>query len=163
MIFIDWHRLCLIALPLALAGLCVLLMWQARRKPLWARILVATLATLLAVASAGPAIFLTAIAMATRQMASMPIYSPNRNLAARVETWEGILATDNGTNVKIYSLHGFRSAFAYGGDEQSVAPENVRWIDDHTLEVRYSYEDEHTCDSTPEIRVICLPLSASRP
>ncbi len=41
MIFIHWREFFAIALPLTLTTLFVLLMWQAKRKPLWVRILTA--------------------------------------------------------------------------------------------------------------------------
>lgn len=154
----DLRLICLIVLPLMIAGLCVLLIWQAQSRPQWIRVFVWFAATPLLLAGCVSACFFIWVASFYRQTVSQPISSPNGRFAARVETWEGFFATDGGTNVKIYSLHGLGSAWAYGGDEYSVEPGNVRWVDDRTLEVRYSYDDEHTCKSTRDIRVICLPI-----
>jgi hypothetical protein len=163
MIFVDWRPFLLIALSLTLAALCVLLIWQVKRRPRWARILVWLTATPLLLSSSALTVFFIWIVLSQRQTVSQPIYSPNGKLAARVETWEGLFAGDDGTNVKVYSLHGLSSAWAYGGDEYSVEPGNIRWLDDHTLELRYTYDDEHTCDSPREIHVICLPIDVPGP
>lgn len=161
MIFaVDWRQFWLIVLPLTIAVLCVLLISQATPKPLWVRILIVFTAVPLLLVTSAVTAFLLWMTLSHPQVVSQPIHSPDGKLAARVETWEGFFAPDAGTNVKIYSLHGLHSAWPYSGGEGSVAPENVRWIDDHTLEIRYTYDHDHTCDSTQQIRVVCLPLNA---
>jgi hypothetical protein len=162
MIFIDWRQLWLIGLPPTLAALCVLLIRQAKRQPRWSRLLVWLTATPLLLASSALTVFFIWIVLSHRQTVSQPIYSPNGKFAARVETWEGFFAGDGGTNVKVYSLHGLRSAWAYGGGEYSVEPGTIHWLDDHTLEVRYTYADEHTCGSTQNLHVICLSTDAQQ-
>jgi hypothetical protein len=155
MIFINWREFFAIALPLALTALFVLLMWQARRKPLWTRILTAIIATPFTLAALGLSALSIFIATTASRDNSNPIRSPDGKRAARVETWSGFLNVSD-TNVRIYSLHGLLSSSVYSGGEQTV--EDVRWRDNHTLEVRYTYDNGHTCDSTRNIRVICLSV-----
>jgi hypothetical protein len=160
MIFINWRQLLLIGLPLALAALFVLLMWQARRKPLWDRILTTVTATPLALASlAFAALFIFFVAVGSSDN-SNPIRSPDGKRAARVETLSGP-GTLGATNVKIYALHGLLLSLVYSGGEQSVG--DVRWLDNHTLEVRYIFDDGHTCDSTRNVHVVCLPVDTPKP
>ena len=160
MIFINWREFLAIALPLTLTALFVLLMWQARRKPLRTRILTAIIATPFTLAALGLSALFIFIATTSSSNNSDPIRSPDGKRAARIETWSGFLNV-SGTNVRIYSLHGLLSSSVYGGGEQSV--EEVRWLNNHTLEVRYSNDYGHTCDSTRNVHVICLSVETPRP
>lgn len=166
MLFMDWRQISFIAPPVALVFLFVFLMWQARHKPLWARILVATIATPLALVSLGYAVLFTVVSTWNLDTKSEPICSPGGHLVARIETWEGFFSTDGGTNVRVYSLRGLRSGSAYSGSEYSLYTGGVRWIDDHTLEVRYDNSgdaESHTCENTQSVRVICLPSDTPSP
>lgn len=159
MIFLNWHLL-LLPIPLALTPLCVLLMWQARRKPLWARVLTAALATPLALVG----VVFAAVALLvvfTPTINSPPICSPDGARVARVETW-GNMGT-YGTDVKIYSLHGLVASPVYSGAEQSVDSANVRWLDSHTLVIQYAADGYGTCASTRSVRVLCRAIDQPGP
>ena len=158
MIYINWHQVWLIALPLTLAALFALLVWQTRSKPLWARILVTVFAVPLALVGLVFAVFFFIISITSPTANSGPIRSPDGRFVARAETWSGLFSTDGGTNVKVYSLRGLHSSRVYSGGEQSV--EDVRWLDNHTLEVRYIFDEGHTCDSTRSVHILCLPADS---
>ena len=161
MVFINWREPFAIALPLTLTALFVLLMWQARRKALWVRILTAIIATPFTLAALGFSALFIFTATTGSSDNSNPIRSPDGKRAARVETWSGFLNVSY-TNVRIYSLHGLLSSSVYGGGEQSVG--DVRWLDDHTLEVRYAtYDNDHTCDNTRNVHVVCLSVDTPEP
>ena len=160
MIFIHWREFFAIALPRTLTALFVLLMWQAKRKPLWARILTAIFVTPFTLAALGLSALFIFVATTGSSDNSNPIRSPDGKRAARVETWSGFLNVSD-TNVRIYSLHGLLSSSVYGGGEQSVG--DVRWLDNHSLEVRYTYDNGHTCDSTRNVHVICLSVDTPEP
>jgi hypothetical protein len=158
MLYIHWRPIWFIALAVALTLSPVLLMWQAIRKPLWTRIVVAVIATPIMLAGLGLTILFIFFASIGSEI-SAPIRSPNGARVARTETWGG--PGSSGTDVVIYSLGGFLSSSVYSGAEESVA--NVRWLDDQTLEIRYSWDYGHTCDSTRTVRVICMPAETPSP
>lgn len=168
MLFINWRSVGFIALALALAIAPVIFMrLVSRRVPqLWARILAAIIGTPLFLFGLGLTIFFVFVSLTSRNEYTRSIPSPDSSRVARIETWAGFFSTDGGADVKIYSLHGLRSGFAYSGSEYSLYTGGVRWINDHTLEVRYDDSDNaesHTCNDTQNVRVICLPADTPSP
>ena len=89
---------------------------------------------------------------------SAPLYSPSRNLAARVENAdEG--ATGGETYVVLYWAHGLRSETVYCGPWASVEPKDIRWVSNSELAIQYSYSlsgnDGYYCKSPSSVRVDC--------
>jgi len=98
------------------------------------------------------------------QSNSAPIYSPSRDLVARVENSdEG--ATGGETYVVLYWAHGLRNKTVYFGPWASVEPNDVRWLSDSKLAIQYSYTvsgDGYFCKSTPNVSVTCSLQSRNK-
>lgn len=166
MLFIDWRQFWLITLPVTVAVLCVFLIWQTRSRDRWLRMLTVLAALPIMLLGLGLTLLFVLPSLRGLNQYSTSIPSPNGNRVARIETWEGLLAGQGGTNVKVYSLHGLSSRWAFGGSEQDPDAVTARWLDDHTLEIRYNdvgNSDIHVCNSTHSVRVICLPADTSSP
>ncbi len=86
---------------------------------------------------------------------SGPLLSPSADRAARIETDdEG--ATGGGSGVSIYSHHGFSVHRVMYGTWRGVDLDDLRWIGDSTLEIKYRGTLEF-CSDAAGIHVICLP------
>ena len=66
---------------------------------------------------------------------SIPVYSPNRKMAARIHDYNlsGFGGADS--SVELFAAHGFKSKVVFFGEFKSV--DNTRWLDDHRLLIRY--------------------------
>jgi hypothetical protein len=77
---------------------------------------------------------------------SIPVYSPNRKMAARIRDYNlsGFGGADS--SVELFTAHGLRSRVVFFGEFKSL--DDARWIDDHHLLIRYHKypgDRQHTC------------------
>jgi hypothetical protein len=97
---------------------------------------------------------------------SLPVYSPNRKMAARVRDCAlGPLLGDF-SEVELFSAHGFKSQVIVAGDLGFVEPsgevtdlpsgKNLRWTSDSELEVTVKGRN-WLCTGTPAVKVRCVP------
>ena len=85
---------------------------------------------------------------------SRPLVSPSGDRAARVETDdEG--ATGGGSGVSIYSHHGFSVHGVMYGTYRGVDRDDLRWIGDSTLEIKYRGTLQF-CSDAVGVHVICI-------
>ena len=85
---------------------------------------------------------------------SEPVLSPSGDKAARVETYdEG--ATGGNSGVAIYSHHGFSVHTVMYGSWHGVSSDDLRWLGDSTLEIKYDGQNPN-CSDTSEVHVICI-------
>lgn len=83
-----------------------------------------------------------------------PLLSPSGAKAARIEIHdEG--GTGGGYGVAVYSHHGFHVQRVMSGAWRSVEQNDVRWIGNSKLEVRYT-GSESNCVDTRDVHVICV-------
>lgn len=156
MLFVNWRSVEFIALSSALAIAPVVFMWLVNRRvpQLWARIIAAMIGTPVLLLGLG----LTAMFIFFSGLSdySQPTQSPDGRHVARAEYWGGF-GTQGGTEIKIYSLKGLLSSVVYSGDDGSVQPDAIRWLDNRTLVILYAPDSIHTCRSTSSVQVHCLP------
>ncbi|HEY2858118.1 MAG TPA: hypothetical protein VGJ21_06860 [Terracidiphilus sp.] len=87
---------------------------------------------------------------------SPPIYSPDHQKAARVETDdEG--ATGGNTTVELFESHCWREQAVYSGGWRSVEPDGIHWLDNSHLRIEYNNTSDHQCDPSPRIVIECAP------
>ena len=85
---------------------------------------------------------------------SEPILSPSGDKAARVETDdEG--ATGGNSGVAIYTDHGFSVHTVMYGSWLGVDRDDLHWIGDSALEIKYEGRDP-SCTDTSDVHVICI-------
>jgi len=92
---------------------------------------------------------------------SEPLLSPSGDKAARVETDdEG--ATGGNSGVALYSHHGFDVHTVMYGSWRGVNRDDLRWVGDSALEIKYEGRDAR-CSDTSEVHVICIHRSEKTP
>lgn len=85
---------------------------------------------------------------------SAPILSPDRSMAARVETLDG--GALGGTSaVVVYRRGGFNSVVVFSGFWGEVTPERIRWTGPRRLEVLYADPYEAFCVPAAWIELEC--------
>ncbi len=85
---------------------------------------------------------------------SVPLYSPNRKIAARV--WDFDQGAIGGhSDVELYSSHGFVTDLVFDGQWKTVVPKDVRWVSDNDLEIHFEYGTPF-CEGTKYVKVHCI-------
>lgn len=156
MIFFEWKDLTLLALTLILSTAGALLLRSAGRY---------TRLCALSAKLTGTAMFALSLCflcwfliVESSNTNSRAIYAPNQKYAARTSTFVPFLGSGQ-TVVELYTAYGFKKQVAYVGLEQSVEGNDIGWLDDKTLRIRFdpTSNEDITCKSLPQVKVTCLP------
>ena len=154
MVFIEWKfvaLICMIASTLT-TGACGICLVRKKRWPI--RLSVRLLSSLLVLAAVLGALFLWTFPNPTSY--SVPVYSPNGKMAARVYEYDasGFGGADN--SVELFAAHGFKSRVVFFGEYGSVEITNVRWKSDSELDVSY-HGTVYNCAGAFKVKVRCTP------
>jgi hypothetical protein len=87
-----------------------------------------------------------------------PLLSPSGDKAARVETDDEGATGGHSWVVAVYSHHGFSVHTVMYGTWRGVDRDDLRWIGDSALEIKYDGPDP-SCSDTSEVHVICIRRS----
>src|SRR5580658_3436372 len=85
------------------------------------------------------------------QSYSNPIYSPDHQSAVRIRV-ANIGGPGGSTDVELFTAHGFKTDSIFRGGWNAVEANDVRWVSDSELLVRYSGM-MFGCDSTDDVKV----------
>jgi hypothetical protein len=151
MVFIEWwlvRRFAVSLLMILAAGLCFRNSekWQL---PDWLRALSVPVGVL------GVLFLFANIAALGVQSFSQPVYSPSGKSAARIRV-AGVGNIGGGTEVELFTAHGFASVTIFSGGLDAIKREDIHWLTDTYLTLEYSGSMIH-CDSTNEVMVRCVP------
>jgi hypothetical protein len=156
MLPIEWRAVGFMSLGIALIAVPVANCWLVRRRRLLVKVIVATVATPAAVLGIACTAFFSFICWIDRANHSALQFSPNRELAARVEN-SGGFGTEDVTSVVIYFDHGLRSNVVFTAEWDEIRPSNIRWTDDRDLVISYSRGDvDFQCQDSATVRVQCI-------
>ena len=154
MLFVEWWlvgRICLVVLLIALP---VLGIWLVRNNRWPVRIPVRVLSALVLLCGL---FFLTIVlALPFPHAYSVPVYSPSRNMAARIDKYDAGPLGDAYNSIEVFTAHGFASDVVYSGEFESVRVDGLRWKSNSELEIYY---DSPTCEckSLQHVSVRCIP------
>jgi hypothetical protein len=86
---------------------------------------------------------------------SVPVYSPNRRMAARIDNYDVGPLGGAYDSIEVFALHGLASDVVYSGEFKSVGAGDLMWKSNSELEIYY---DGPTCDcrSTRRVSVRCF-------
>jgi hypothetical protein len=151
-VLIEWWLVrlsCMIVLMLT-TGACGIWLVRTKRWPI--RLPVRLLSSLLVLAGVVGAVFF--LGFPNPNSYSVPVYSPNGKMAARVCEYNasGFGAADS--SVELFTAHGFKSRLVFFGEYRSVEIENVRWTSDSELEVAY-HGTVYNCTGAFDVKVRC--------
>ena len=94
--------------------------------------------------------------VASSHIYSVPIYSPNQNMAVRIDAYNpGELGGPTYDSVELFWVHGFKSTVVFSGQWKSIETSNLRWTSDSELEIYYQ-GTANVCRSTSRVRVRCI-------
>jgi len=89
------------------------------------------------------------------QSYSIPIYSPDHQSAVRVRV-ANIGGPGGSTDVELFTARGFKTYSVFRGGWKTVEADDVKWVSDSELLVRYSGM-MFGCESTDDVKVHCEP------
>ena len=152
---IDWQEVRTIATLLAFLIAAVWLFFaSASRKPA-VRIPLRVLAVVVMLLAL-PLLAITGLARSCNTPLT-PVYSPDRTAVAQVNRYDAG-ATGGGDYVAVHWAHGMRMQVVFSSGWETVEPQDLHWIDDHTLQIDYEGRDKPVfCQNSPTVIVICHP------
>jgi hypothetical protein len=154
MFFVEWWlviRAC--ALLIVISGLIVAFR-SVRKKRAWPlRLPVQFLSVLLGACIVVLVLFV--LALPNPNSYSAPLYSPNHKMAVRVANYDAGPLGGANTSVELFSDGGLVSRIVFFGEWRSVEAENLRWIGDSEVEVKY-VGSATRCASTQRVIVHCV-------
>jgi hypothetical protein len=164
MVFFNWDLIGSVAICIAVIGCVSASIWAVRRKRL--AIKVPVIAVGIPISLVG-VLFLSLLVLGELmgcQTDSAPIYSPSHKAAVRVEDWDAG-ATGGDTDVRVYEEHGLRVTIALSGGWKFVQADDIKWLDDSHLLIRYvhddGYDEDKSCHSTRDVQVQCVTKPGS--
>jgi len=163
MVFVEWDRIGSVVVCVAVLVVICSAIWRVRRKRLLLRIPVIAIAIPIGLVGS---LFLSLFVLSELlgcETDSTPIYSPSHKAAVRLEDWDAG-ATGGSTDVRVYEEHGLWVDTVLSGEWKFVQAEDVRWLDDSHLLIRYEhygdYNESKDCHSTGDIQVQCVAKPA---
>jgi hypothetical protein len=153
MLFVEWWLVGRICLGVLLIVLPVLGIWLVRNNRWPVRIPVRVLSAL--VLFCGLFLLTIVLALPSPNAYSVPVYSPSRNMAARIDNYNAGPLGGAYDSIEVFTSHGFASDVVYSGEFESVRAEDLRWKSNSELEIYY---DAPTCDckSAQLVSVRCI-------
>jgi hypothetical protein len=154
MIFVEWWLVERIGLGLLMLALSVLGFWIVRKKGGPIRIPVQLFCALVGLCGV-LGLALTYWAVSTSTNHSAPVYSPHKNMAARIADYSAGGLGGAYDSVELFTSHGLKSDIVYSGEWNSVTAKDLHWKSDSELEI--SYEGPScVCKSTDRVSVRCI-------
>jgi hypothetical protein len=108
------------------------------------------------------AVFLIALTLlfGLRSRYSIPVFSATKEKAVRVRSTSVFDVHLKKDIVELYTRHGLRNETLFVGELGGVQPASIKWISDSEVVIPYSGRiDLGGCTSTPEVKVVCAPMS----
>jgi hypothetical protein len=162
MVFIDYRHILIFMVPITLILLGMGGHWVARRKkgsPVWT---VARFVTVGFASLGGLLLFVVGcVAVFTKTVNSMPIYSEDRRHAARVTDFDAG-ATGGDTSVTVYASYGFQNKVVMSGGWKAVETQDIHWLSNSELLIEYPADTGYgspACNNFVDINVICRPTN----
>ena len=156
MLFVEWWLIGRICLGLLIIVLPTFSFWVVRNKRWQVRIPVRILSGFVGLCGVLTWMIMLVIVLAAwPHVYSVPVYSPNGKMAARIDDYNtsGFGAADNA--VELFTLHGLKSDVVYLGEWNSVRTTDLRWRSDSELEIFYE-GPPCECKSTRRVSVRCI-------
>jgi hypothetical protein len=153
-VFIEWRSAvlaCIIVLMLTVGGSGI---WLVRTKRWPIRLPVRLLSLLLVLVGAFGALFF--LGFPNPNSYSAAVYSPNRQMAARVYEYNASGFGGANSSVELFVAHGLKSRVVFFGEYGSVEIANVRWKSDSELEVSY-HGTAYNCTPAFNVKIRCTP------
>jgi hypothetical protein len=151
-VFIEWQsvvRVFVIVLMLT-AGACGIWLVRMKRWPI--RLPIRLLSSLLVLVGILGALFFWGFPNPNSY--SVPVYSPNGKIAARVYEYNASGFGGADSSVELFAARGLKSRVVFFGEYGSVEIANVRWKSDSELEVSY-HGRAYTCTGAFNVKVRC--------
>jgi hypothetical protein len=134
MVFIEWWLVRRVCCGLMLIALGAFAFWLVRRKGPWPRLTIRTIS--IGIALVGVLVVLFWLSSIGYRTYSVPIYSPNGKIAARIRTG-GTGGIGSANIVELWSLHGFKEDVVFNVGWGGIEPQDIRWINDSELMIIY--------------------------
>jgi hypothetical protein len=152
MLFVEWWLVGWICLGLLILAVPVFSFWLVRDMKWPIRITVRVLSGLVAIC--GVLRWLIFLVLPWPHSYSVPVYSPNRTMAARIDDYDAGPLGGADNSVELFTSHGFTSDLVYYGEWDSVGAKDLQWRSDSELEIFYK-GPMYMCKSTRRVLVQC--------
>jgi hypothetical protein len=159
MLFVEWWLVREICVGLLLVAVPAFTYWFVRNKRGPFRITVRIFSALVAVC--GVLGWLVFLLFPWPHFYSVPVYSPNRRMAARIDDYNAGGFGGAYNSVELFTLLGLKSEVVYSGEWDSVGPNDLRWKSDAELEILYK-GPTCECKSTRRVLVRCIRQQSLR-
>src|SRR5579859_1654040 len=153
MLFLEWWLIGRISIEIFILVMPFLAIRIVRKWRLWIRIPVWVLSGLLEMCAIVVLLFL--LILPSPNVYSVPVYSPNKERAARIHDYNASGFGGAYNSVELFTFHGLHSDIVYDGEWSSVRVENIRWRGDSELDISYD-GPEPNCKSTAYVLVRCI-------
>jgi hypothetical protein len=153
MLFVEWWLLGRICLGLLILAVPLLSFWAVRNRRWAIRITVRILSGLVVVC--GLLLWLPFLLFPWPHSYSVPVYSPNGKMAARIHDYDAGPLGGADNSVELFTSHGLKSNVVYFGEWDSVAATDLRWNGDSELEIFYK-GPTCECNNMRHVLVRCI-------
>src|SRR5580704_7724679 len=125
MLFVEWWLVGRVCVAVLLIAAAVLSIWLARNMRWPVRIPVQVVSGLVLLC----VLFLLTIVLAlpSPHAHSVPVYSPNRRMAARIDNYDVGPLGGAYDSIEVFALHGLASDVVYSGEFKSVGAGDLMW------------------------------------
>jgi|HubBroStandDraft_1064217.scaffolds.fasta_scaffold156886_3 hypothetical protein len=155
MLFIEWwffSWFC-VGLLMLMVAVGTLGLWVVRRKERPIRLSMQFIGLFCGLV--GALFILLAWWGASSHVYSVPVYSPDRKMAARIDDYVAGGIGGSYDSVELFTAYGFRSDLVFVGDWKSIRSASLRWKGDSQLEISYQGRSGF-CGSTARVKVHCI-------
>jgi len=153
-VFVEWWLVFRVSAVLLIIATGAFGSWVVRGKRWLIRLPVRFACLLLVLGGASGVLFLWGFPNPNSY--SVPVYSPNRKMAARIYEYNASGFGGADSSVELFAAHGFQSKAVFFGDYGSVDIANVRWKSDSELQVSY-HGTAFNCTGAFNVNVRCIP------
>ena len=152
MLFVEWWFVGRICLGLLIVAVSIFSFWLVRTKRGLVRIPIRIVSGFVAVCDVLG--WLIILAFPTPRVYSIPVYSPNRKMAVRIDDYNASGFGGAYNCLALFTLYGLKSDVVYSGEWSSIRTADLRWRSDSELEILYDRPD-CACKSTHQVSVRC--------
>ena len=155
MFFVEWFIVKPICIGLLMIAIAISSVWFVRNKGQTIRLTVQIVSAFLGLCAA---LYLWTMwwAVGSSHVYSSPVYSPNRKMAARIDSYNGgEIGGPTHDSIQLFSAHGFTSSVVFSGEWRSLTSSKIRWVSDSELEI-YHEAIAGVCKSTIHVSVHCI-------